>query len=227
VPFRLELAEFRQTAQYVFVSHRSPTASGIWWLISSFNKVNSGSTFDFGRYIDTFQVNDMYYTNSQTLEFRHSLFRRGEPQSLPQIKRKSIRHAASHYGHRRYISSDESNEGLIAGMAIDRGYRPLSSFGQSSGRVYGHVTQTRETSITRASSKEGESSTLRANLWNRDRDLDHPHDQGRSYHQYSDRPRETCFHPDLTRPRLPAHCCDSCKKSNIHGQSGVSSPVGV
>lgn len=55
------------------------------------------------------QVNDMYASSSdpQAWEFRHPLFRRGEPQLLASIKRKSTRTSAADSGHTAHSEADE------------------------------------------------------------------------------------------------------------------------
>ncbi|WVR07747.1 hypothetical protein IAU60_004790 [Kwoniella sp. DSM 27419] len=73
------------------------------------------------------KVNDIYATSNdpQAWEFRHNLFRRGEPQLLASIKRKSSRPSAHDGGPTSPVDELQDTPKAVAGWMRDQGANPL------------------------------------------------------------------------------------------------------
>jgi hypothetical protein len=151
-------------------------------------------------------VNDLFATTTDPLawEFRHNLFRRGEPHLLASIKRKSARPTQSDLPPSG--SPPDDDEYLIRGSAgwmRDPGsqasrssVRAVSPYRDSSGRplVYGHNALTGDTVVARTREDDRQGGR---GYWDR-----HPQPTGgisaspRSSHV---EPHQTRYHPDPGR----------------------------
>lgn len=135
------------------------------------------------------QVNDLFATSSdpQAWEFRHHLFRRGEPQLLAQIKRKSARPNQAESSGMATSPTDDPNERIAGWMRPDKPYSVPSPPKDASGRVFGYNLQTGETVLPRG----GERPTSRG-FW----DSRHHGPPGSSH---AGEPSYSRLHPNATR----------------------------
>jgi hypothetical protein len=127
-------------------------------------------------------VNDLFATSSdpQAWEFRHHLFRRGEPQLLAQIKRKSARPNQPESSGMATSPTEDPNERIAGWMRPDKSYGVPSP--PKDQRVFGYNLQTGETVLPRG----GERPTSRG-FW----DSRHPGSSDPSYSR---------LHPNAARP---------------------------
>lgn len=94
-------------------------------------------------------MNDLFATSTdpQAWEFRHHLFRRGEPQLLAQIKRKSARPNQAESSGIATSPTDDPNERIAGWMRPDK---PFSVPSPPKERVFGYNMQTGETVLPRS-----------------------------------------------------------------------------
>jgi hypothetical protein len=149
----------------------------------------------------TLQVNDMYATSSdpQAWEFRHPLFRRGEPHLLAQIKRKSTRPSQAEGSVVSPTDETSDTTRAVAGWMRDAGNTSMRV--NSPPRevirppVYGHNLLTGETIQPR---QVEETRTPAHTFWDNSR----PPNTAMSTGRIPEPPPR--FHPDPSRPPLTA-----------------------
>lgn len=143
-------------------------------------------------------MNDLFATTSdpQAWEFRHPLFRRGEPHLLASIKRKSARPTLAEPGSAT-SPTDDPNEKVAGWMRPDKPYGPPSSPPRDPhARVFGYNLNTGETVLP--STIDSRHRPVSRGRW------DVPNHQTTA--SVSSRSTDTPlnrFHPDSTRPPFP------------------------
>lgn len=144
-------------------------------------------------------MNDLFATTSdpQAWEFRHPLFRRGEPHLLASIKRKSARPAHAEAGSAT-SPTDDPGERIAGWMRPDRPYATAASPPRDSqgARVFGYNLQTGETVLPRNPIDSQHRPTSRGR-W----DLA-GHQPSASVSSRSTDTPLTRYHPDPSRPIL-------------------------
>nr|ODO00462.1 hypothetical protein L204_02456 [Cryptococcus depauperatus CBS 7855] len=149
------------------------------------------------------KVNDIYSTTTdpQAWEFRHSLFRRGEPLLLPSIKRKSSRPTHDGLSLTSPTEDPPDMSKAVAGWMRDP-YRTVSS---------PHSQQSSFYPYNDLGARKDDRPPSRGGMWERQPRMLPP----------SDTPPPVRFHPDPSRPPLPAQRYHPMgyPESPIYGQS--------
>ncbi|RXK37767.1 hypothetical protein M231_04923 [Tremella mesenterica] len=165
------------------------------------------------------KVNDVFATTSdpQAWEFRHPLFRRGEPHLLASIKRKSTR--PNHADKEATSPEEAETPRAVAGWMRERerdrapGWRSSPPPQEYAGRVYGYNMQTGETVVPRPSEPNRGPSSLSLDS--------HPPLSASLRQQQSEAPR---YHPDPNRPPLPPQHFAGFPESPYYPQPPTSHP---
>lgn len=162
------------------------------------------------------KVNDLFATTSdpQAWEFRHPLFRRGEPHLLASIKRKSARPTNTEAGQAT-SPTDDPNEKVAGWMRPDLPYGSTHSPPREPpSRVYGYNLQTGETVLPRGVDSQHRPIS-------RGRSEFPGHHASTSVSSRSTYTPMTRFHPDPGLQPLQGQRYGSYSDSNLYGQSAM------
>lgn len=171
----------------------------------------------------TLQVNDLFATTSdpQAWEFRHPLFRRGEPHLLASIKRKSARPTLAESGTATSPTED-SNEKVAGWMRPEKPYGPPSSPPRDPhARVHGYNLNNGETVLP--STIDNRNRPVSRGRW----EASNHHPTASASSRSTDAPLNR-YHPDHSRgPFPPPQRYGSYPDSTYYSQADRSVPPDV